>query len=623
VAVAAELLARDEDQPVAVPAGVGRCVEGAVVGDGQEVEAVALVLGVEGQEAGVLQVLAVGDGQGHAGRAVAVGGVHVQVAAQPPRVAQAHSRVDRSRHVGRNVGLDLKPRRVGLSAQGRVGGRPSRRPATNQQGAQGQDEHQAWRAGSHGVPRRVSVGTRLSRIPRLLNHEVLGHQGVGARSPRNPGLALIPLDGIFRSKEAMLESVMALRTARLVSSVVLLSLAACQVGSAEGSDPRDTASEARDVSPTDVATVLDVAPESLAEVPPASDAPESSAADAPEAEAPAPDRTEPVEVLLEPAAEAPDVVEALPEVVETAADTAPDAISPPAPVGCVTSVEPGHHVFPCQGLDVDIEVPALCLGTPCGLILDLHGLTMNAQQQDNNTNLRALGQQFGYLVVQPSAKDPPPLSKWVTYEDDEKVWAFAADARNAWHTDPRRFHVTGFSQGGFMTWRLLCAHADVIASAAPAGSCAGYGIELPYVGSLSEVGCSFTGNQKPALEIPILQMHGTLDPIIPYFCGTNLKNAVIDAWNLAEGATVSEDDDHWWKRYQSPSGNTYEFISHNYRSKSWLLQGHCIPGSQDLDGGEPGQLLGGFGCDHTSPFVWGEAVMAFFLAHPKPDTWLP
>jgi hypothetical protein len=42
-----------------------------------------------------------------------------------------------------------------------------------------------------------------------------------------------------------------------------------------------------------------------------------------------------------------------------------------------------------------------------------------------------------------------------------------------------------------------------------------------------------------------------------------------------------------------------------------------MPGSQDLDGGEPGQLLGGFGCKDASPFVWGEAVMKFFVAHPK------
>ena len=33
-----------------------------------------------------------------------------------------------------------------------------------------------------------------------------------------------------------------------------------------------------------------------------------------------------------------------------------------------------------------------------------------------------------------------------------------------------KVHVTGFSRGGFVTWRLLCDHADLFASAAPGGA---------------------------------------------------------------------------------------------------------------------------------------------------------
>ncbi len=354
--------------------------------------------------------------------------------------------------------------------------------------------------------------------------------------------------------------------------------------------------------------------EATVDAPAAADASEAAPLDASDPEPAA----EPLpDVLADPASETAESVESPPEAVDVSPDLPSETFAAPAPIGCVTSVEPGHHVFACQGLDVDVEVPEPCLSAPCGVILDLHGLTMNAEQQDNNTGLRALGNQYGYIVIQPNAKGQPPLSKWTTYEDDEKVMAFTKDAFAAWHTDPGRFHVSGFSQGGFMTWRLLCKHSDLIASVAAASSCAGYGIEIPYLGSLSEVGCSFTGTDKPASEVPVLQMHGTLDVIIPYYCGTNLKNAVIEAWDLTETETVSSDGDHSWKRYESPSGNVVEFISHDYRSKSLVLQGHCMPGSQDLDGGEPGQLLGGFGCKDASPFVWGEAVMKFFVAHPK------
>jgi dienelactone hydrolase len=368
-----------------------------------------------------------------------------------------------------------------------------------------------------------------------------------------------------------------------------------------GSDPGEPDNDgASDLPQPDPAATEAGVPDAAGEA-----SPDPSGGDAPD--------TDMVDELLSDGG--PDAAEDVEYVTDVAGETG--GFVPPAPVGCVTAVGSGHHVFPCQGLEFDVEVPEACATAPCGLILDIHGLTMNAKQEDNNTDMRALGGQYGYIVVQPSAKDPPPLAKWTTWEDDVKVMAFATDAFAAWHTDPDRFHVMGFSQGGFMTWRLLCKHSDIIASAAAAGSCAGYGIDLPYVGSLSEVGCSFTGTDLPANEIPVLQMHGTLDVIIPYFCGDALRKAVIAAWSLAETATLSSDDHHWWKRYTSPSGNVYEFISHDYRSKSFVFQGHCIPGSADLDGGEPGQVLGGFGCKDASPFVWGESAMQFFIAHPR------
>ncbi|GIS33212.1 MAG: hypothetical protein Ct9H90mP4_11260 [Gammaproteobacteria bacterium] len=30
-----------------------------------------------------------------------------------------------------------------------------------------------------------------------------------------------------------------------------------------------------------------------------------------------------------------------------------------------------------------------------------------------------------------------------------------------------RIHITGFSQGGYMSWRFICKYSDVLASAGP------------------------------------------------------------------------------------------------------------------------------------------------------------
>ena len=71
----------------------------------------------------------------------------------------------------------------------------------------------------------------------------------------------------------------------------------------------------------------------------------------------------------------------------------------------------------------------------------------------------------------------------------------------------------------------------------------------------------------------------------------------------------------------------FEFLEHDdYESSSVFpadppagiaLKGHCFPGSMDWTVSEPGQLMS-FGCAAPTDFHWGERVIAFFMAHPKP-----
>jgi hypothetical protein len=41
-----------------------------------------------------------------------------------------------------------------------------------------------------------------------------------------------------------------------------------------------------------------------------------------------------------------------------------------------------------------------------------------------------------------------------------------------------------------------------------------------------------------------------------------------------------------------------------------------VPGSLDASG-EPGQLFS-YACEGPNAFAWGDSVMSFFLAHPRP-----
>lgn len=268
--------------------------------------------------------------------------------------------------------------------------------------------------------------------------------------------------------------------------------------------------------------------------------------------------------------------------------------------GCISEIAAGTRVFSCDGLKYDVTVPDACVKAGCGLVLDVHGATMSGKMEDNNTNMRALGAKYGFVIVQPNATPSPPSSSWNPLTDDAKVFAFLESAIAAYAVDKTRVHMTGFSQGGMMTSRFLCKHADTFASVAPAAG----------------TGCTFKGTDTPTREVPVLYIHGETDALVAYSGGTAQRDAAVSAWKLGAETVVASDSNYKWTRRTSPTGTFFEFISHKYEASSFVLKGHCYPGSKDLKGGEPGQLFG-FGCEGTMPFVWGDEVMKFFRDHPR------
>lgn len=303
----------------------------------------------------------------------------------------------------------------------------------------------------------------------------------------------------------------------------------------------------------------------------------------------------------------------------TTAETSPDSSGGPAdssgttgepfpdPVAddCITDVTPGHHEFTCDGLVYDIEIPDACLDAPCGMIFDVHGLAMSAQMQNACTNLRALGQEYGFIVVQPNADPPPPLANWIPGIDDDKVFAVMQRVATAFHVDPDRWHFTGFSQGGFMSWRFACAHADVLASVAAGAAC---GNDFP----ISD--CQFTPDESPTEPIDILYMHGTADLVVNYSCAIERRDAVIDHFALGDEQLLLDDPEVRRTRWSSDA-MTFEYVEHDYTGDTPIAGGHCMPGADD-PGGAPGQIVPA-SCDDPFVFVWGQAVIEFFIAHPR------
>lgn len=290
---------------------------------------------------------------------------------------------------------------------------------------------------------------------------------------------------------------------------------------------------------------------------------------------------------------------------------APDA-SKPSPTGdaCLANnTTTGLQKLNCEGLDFDLTVPDTCKTTSCGLIADVHGFAMNDDLMELHTHMQELGGAKGYIVLQPSAPGKVGSAAW-SPTNDAQVWALMQDVIKAWHVDPKRIHFDGYSMGAWMTWRMVCAHSDVLASAAPISG-----------GLQPGASCAFSSAQKPAQQIPVLYTHGRNDGLVNFSQATAMVNAVTSAW--FPGVTpqvVAKDFDYEWDRYTNSDGTTFEFVQHDWECGFKLvtiqLKGHCFPGSnqflgcgRDTNGAADGGLV--------YPFKWAETVLQFFVDHPR------
>lgn len=286
----------------------------------------------------------------------------------------------------------------------------------------------------------------------------------------------------------------------------------------------------------------------------------------------------------------------------------PDA-PPPIPNGCITDVSTGDHVYSCGGLQVDARIPAACQAPGCGLVLVLHGDTGNGLLMDAHIKMRERGEQHGFIVLAPTG--PPfggsfPGSTWRSTHDATLV-QIVRDFAAVFRVDMKNIHVTGFSRGAFVTWRLICDHSDLFASAAPAG--AGYGT------SFTEVTC-FTQGRAPARKLPIIFLLGRTDTSVGYSSMTQIRDAVIA--NYAASGPVTLAMDVSYKHDRWTGAGLIETFDHAYETVNdgpfASAKGHCIAGSTT----NPYAPQYAIPCKLPNAFVWGEEVMRFFRAHPMP-----
>lgn len=148
---------------------------------------------------------------------------------------------------------------------------------------------------------------------------------------------------------------------------------------------------------------------------------------------------------------------------------------------------------------------------PVTLVMTFHALLLNASSMAGVTRMSEKADQEGFLVVYPdgierswNAGECCGEAKSQQVDDVGFTRDLLAKLKKDYCIDTKRVFATGFSNGGFLSHRLACEMSDTFAAIAPVSGTLG----IP------------TGSCSPKRPVPVFEVHGTADELVPYAGGS-------------------------------------------------------------------------------------------------------
>jgi polyhydroxybutyrate depolymerase len=163
---------------------------------------------------------------------------------------------------------------------------------------------------------------------------------------------------------------------------------------------------------------------------------------------------------------------------------------------CAAAAPAPPATVPGAPLRTILRVPAQLRGKPVPLVLALHFASGTGAQMEQLTRLTPEARRSGFVVAYPTATS---RGFWAGADEVGAVTSTIAAIERVACIDPRRIYATGMSNGGGMASVLACRLSTRIA---------GVVLFAPAVGPI--------GDCKPSRPVPVLEVHGTADPIVSY-----------------------------------------------------------------------------------------------------------
>jgi polyhydroxybutyrate depolymerase len=245
------------------------------------------------------------------------------------------------------------------------------------------------------------------------------------------------------------------------------------------------------------------------------------------------------------------------------------------------------------------------------LVLALHGRGGDSLGMRDLTSLNQLAEREGFIVVYPDGYEKSWADGRGTTPADEAgindvgfISSLIDKLSRGYQIIPEQIYATGMSNGGHMSYRLACELSEKIAAVAPVAA------------SLSE---NLAANCSPQRPVPVLQIHGTADPIRPYE-GGEARGMVLSApasvafWGSKNGCSSEPSSTNLPDTAQD--GTTVTLTSYSGCQQGADVQhyivvegGHTWPGGLQY---LPERMVGKTSQDINA----SEVIWKFFAEHP-------
>jgi polyhydroxybutyrate depolymerase len=153
---------------------------------------------------------------------------------------------------------------------------------------------------------------------------------------------------------------------------------------------------------------------------------------------------------------------------------------------------------------------------PAPLLIVLHGFTGSGSGQETYFGLQHEADDRGFVTAYPdgtvdsrgnrfwNASDACCNFDHIDIDDAAYLDGLVSAIQAAVTIDPHRIYFAGHSNGGFMSYRMACAHAERIAA----------------IVSLAGATLAQSADCRPSEPVAVLQIHGTADDTIAFTGGT-------------------------------------------------------------------------------------------------------